>query len=276
LVLISLLKAAFTAVALLVASIPLTIGHFFAGSGHTAQVARAQLAVTKPVERDNAARDWAYPTPPPTPEPPPPPAEDAAQDAPPAAVEAPAAPTRAGGVPVVHRQPAPPPPPPAEDAAQDAPPAAVEAPAAPTRAGGVPVVHRQPAPPPPPPPPAPPPISVGSTQQALINGDRAAAGLPPLNWSGCLAGVAYQNAARMAAQGFISHANGPSADLGCGLGSSAGENVGFWSGGVNDGQLNTMFMNSAGHRANIMGNYHYVGTAWVTGRNGAYIAVEFS
>lgn len=234
---ISLLKAAFTAVALLVASIPLTIGHFFAGSGHTAQVARAQLAVTKPVERDNAARDWAYPTPPPTPEPPPPPAEDAAQDAPPAAVEAPAAPTRAGGVPVVHRQP---------------------------------------APPPPPPPPAPPPISVGSTQQALINGDRAAAGLPPLNWSGCLAGVAYQNAARMAAQGFISHANGPSADLGCGLGSSAGENVGFWSGGVNDGQLNTMFMNSAGHRANIMGNYHYVGTAWVTGRNGAYIAVEFS
>jgi uncharacterized protein YkwD len=38
-----------------------------------------------------------------------------------------------------------------------------------------------------------------------------------------------------------------------------------------------MFMNSAGHRANILGPYHYVGTAWVVAPNGyGYIAVEFS
>jgi uncharacterized protein YkwD len=80
----------------------------------------------------------------------------------------------------------------------------------------------------------------------------------------------------MAAQGFISHTNGPTADLGCRLGYSAGENVGYWTGGVNDAQLNSMFMNSADHRANIMGPYHYVATAWVTAPNGvAYIAVEF-
>jgi len=118
---------------------------------------------------------------------------------------------------------------------------------------------------------------IGSTQQALINSDRASAGLPPLTWNSCLAGIAYQNAVRMANQGYISHAGGPTQDLGCGLGSRAGENVGYWSGGINDSQLNTMFMNSPDHRANIMGPYHYVGTALVVARNGyGYIAVEFS
>jgi uncharacterized protein YkwD len=135
-----------------------------------------------------------------------------------------------------------------------------------------------PAPVPPPPPrPAPPPIVVGSTQQALINQDRAANGLGPLNWSPCLYNVAVSNANRMSAQGFISHTNGPSVDLTCGLGRQAGENVGWWSKGVNDTQLNTMFMNSPDHRANILGPYHYVATAWVVAANGyGYIAVEFS
>ncbi|HEY8810997.1 MAG TPA: CAP domain-containing protein [Candidatus Dormibacteraeota bacterium] len=133
------------------------------------------------------------------------------------------------------------------------------------------------APRPAPRPAAPPAIVVGSTQQALINQDRAAAGLGPLNWSSCLAGIAYQNALRMANAGAISHAGGANADLGCGLGNQGGENVGYWSGGINDSQLNTMFMNSAGHRANIMGPYHYVGTSWVRAANGyGYIAVEFS
>jgi uncharacterized protein YkwD len=154
--------------------------------------------------------------------------------------------------------------------APPAPPAPADAPApapAPAYVASAPVYH----------PPAPPPVVVGSTQQALINSDRASAGLAPLTWSSCLAGIAYQNALRMANQGYISHAGGPTQDLGCGLGSRAGENVGYWSAGINDGQLNVMFMNSADHRANIMGPYRYVGTAWVVARNGyAYIAVEFS
>ena len=135
-----------------------------------------------------------------------------------------------------------------------------------------------PAPAPPPPRPTPPPPATGSTQQALINQDRAQNGLPPLAWSPCLANVAIQNAQRMAAQGFISHTNGPTLDLACGLGNSAGENVGYTSTGINDAQLNTMFMNSPGHRANILNAaYHYVGTAWALAPNGsAYIAVEFS
>ena len=87
----------------------------------------------------------------------------------------------------------------------------------------------------------------------------------------------------MANQGFISHTNGPTRDLGCHLGTYAGENVGYWSGGgltqaQLDAKLNSMFMNSAGHKANILSPYyHYVGTAWKTAPNGAhYIAVEFS
>jgi uncharacterized protein YkwD len=120
-------------------------------------------------------------------------------------------------------------------------------------------------------------ITIGSAQQALINADRASAGLPPLQWSSCLAGIAYANAVRMASAGAISHAGGVQADFGCGLGSSqTGENVGWYSGGANDGVLNTMFMNSPEHRANIMGPYRYVGTAWKIAPNGAgYIAVEF-
>jgi uncharacterized protein YkwD len=144
-------------------------------------------------------------------------------------------------------------------------PAAAPVPA-PARAAA-PVVH-----------PAPPPaIVVGSTQQALINQDRARYGLRPLTWSSCLASIAYSNAYRMARQGYISHTDGPTRDLGCHLGYQAGENVGYWSAGVNDAQINTMFMNSPDHRANILGPYHYVATSWVTAPNGyAYIAVEFS
>jgi len=121
------------------------------------------------------------------------------------------------------------------------------------------------------------PLAVGSYQQVLINGDRARFGLPPLSWSDCLAAVAVANARRMAAQGYISHTSGPWADLGCHLGAQGGENVGWWSGGVNDAQLNSMFMASWDHRANILGPYHYVATAWAVGSNGyAYIAVEFT
>lgn len=120
-------------------------------------------------------------------------------------------------------------------------------------------------------------LVVNSTQQALINQDRAAHGLGPLTWSGCLYNVAVSNAKRIAAQGSLSHTNGAQADLSCGLGRQAGENIGYWSGGIDDSKLNSMFMASSDHYANIMGPYHYVATAWVVASNGyAYIAVEFS
>jgi uncharacterized protein YkwD len=124
--------------------------------------------------------------------------------------------------------------------------------------------------------PAPPRVAVGTGQWGLINQDRQAAGLAPLQWSPCLANVATGQAARMAAQGYISHANGRNLDLGCGLGPRTGENIGFQGGGIKDAAMNTWFMGDAPHRANILGPYQYVGVAWVLAPNGtAYLAVEF-
>src|SRR5437588_2161434 len=116
-----------------------------------------------------------------------------------------------------------------------------------------------------------------SVQQTLINQDRAAAALGPLSWSACLAAVAVQNAQRIMAQGYLSHTNGPTLDLGCGQGATqGGENIAYMSGGINDTQANTMFMNSPGHKANILGPYQFVATAWSVAPNGyAYVAEEF-
>jgi uncharacterized protein YkwD len=124
--------------------------------------------------------------------------------------------------------------------------------------------------------PTPPPrTAMGTGQWGLINQDRQAAGLAPLQWSPCLANVATGQAARMAAQGYISHANGRILGLGCHLGPRTGENIGF-QGRINDAAMNAWFMADPPHRANILGPYHYVGVAWVLGRNGtAYLAVEF-
>lgn len=125
-------------------------------------------------------------------------------------------------------------------------------------------------------PPESPRIVVVTTQQALINRDRASYGLAPLTWSPCLYNVALSNARRMGSQEHISHTNGVYSDLACGLGHRSGENVGFWSAGINDVAINNLFMASPDHKANILGPYHYVATAWVIGANGyGYIAVEF-
>jgi uncharacterized protein YkwD len=120
--------------------------------------------------------------------------------------------------------------------------------------------------------------SVVSTQQSLINQDRARYHLAPLTWSSCLYNVARYEAAHLAAAGVVfKHYDGVSRDLACHLGGQVGENIGWYSGGINDSKLNTMFMNSSGHKANILGPYQYVATAWSVRSDGrAYIAVEFS
>jgi uncharacterized protein YkwD len=138
------------------------------------------------------------------------------------------------------------------------------------------VPQRPARPKPVPAPAAPPQVTLGSGQWGLINQDRQAAGLAPLQWNPCLANVASGQAARMAAQGYISHANGRILDLACHLGSRASESIGFQGGGINDAAMNAWFMGDPIHRANIMGPYHYVGVAWVIAPNGTgYLAVEF-
>ncbi|MDQ6713502.1 MAG: hypothetical protein M3Z28_10005, partial [Candidatus Dormibacteraeota bacterium] len=87
-----------------------------------------------------------------------------------------------------------------------------------------------------------------------------------------------QNVQRMVQQGYISHTNGVELDLACGSGASrsSGENVGYISSGIDDVHMNDLYMNSPGHRANILGQFQYVATAWAIAPNGyAYNAEEF-
>lgn len=124
------------------------------------------------------------------------------------------------------------------------------------------------------------PVAAGSSNmQTLINQDRANnGGLAPLTWSDCLSAVAIQNVQRMVQQGYISHTNGVELDLACGAGAtrSSGENVGYISSGIDDAYMNNLYMNSPGHRANILGAFQYVATAWAVAPNGyAYSAEEF-
>ena len=120
-------------------------------------------------------------------------------------------------------------------------------------------------------------ILVRSTQQALINQDRARYHLAPLTWSTCLYNVARYEAGHLATPGVaFKHYDGVSRDLTCHVGHQVGENIGWYSGGINDTKLNSMFMASPGHKENILGPYHYVATAWVVRSDGAaFIAVEF-
>lgn len=130
---------------------------------------------------------------------------------------------------------------------------------------------------PPPPLPAATPNYSATTQQALVNQDRAATGLPPLAWSSCLGGNAQAIANRIAAAGALNEPNSDlQANLNCRLGGGAAENQGWCSCGANDGYMNTALMNSPDHRANILGNYHWIGTAWAIASNGyGYLAEEF-
>ncbi|HEX3508394.1 MAG TPA: CAP domain-containing protein [Candidatus Dormibacteraeota bacterium] len=120
-------------------------------------------------------------------------------------------------------------------------------------------------------------ILLVTTQQLLINQDRVRYHLGQLTWSSCLAYIAKSNAVRIAKQGYLSHTNGATRDLGCHLGYHAGENLGWSSPTASDTQVNAAFMASPVHRANILGShFRYVGTSWVLGANGHwYVAVEF-
>jgi uncharacterized protein YkwD len=102
------------------------------------------------------------------------------------------------------------------------------------------------------------------------------AGLPPLDWSNCLASIAAQNAQPLAAQGYLTATIGPEQDVGCALASvKTGENLGYWS-STNDAQLNAIFMNDPARRANVLGPYRHLGAAWATAPTGvAYLVIEF-
>jgi len=117
---------------------------------------------------------------------------------------------------------------------------------------------------------APPVSGVGGAagiQFSLVNQDRAANGVAPLSYSASLARVAQYRAQDMLNRNYFSHYDPSTGQLAfVGLlrlwgipYSTAGENI-AWSTNPSMAAINTMFMSSPEHRANILkAAYHRVG-----------------
>jgi uncharacterized protein YkwD len=160
----------------------------------------------------------------------------------------------------------------AEAPSPTATPVAAQAPAASRPAAAPAPVAVRPAPVAPrPKAPAPPPVSsVGGAAGAefsLVNQDRRANGVAALAWSSALARVAQYRAQDMLNRNYFSHYDPATGQLAFvqllhlwGIGyTTAGENI-AWSTNPSMANINTMFMNSPEHRANILkAAYHRVG-----------------
>lgn len=108
---------------------------------------------------------------------------------------------------------------------------------------------------------------------AKINASRSAAGLAPLTMAGGLQTYARSHSADMAAAGKIYHSTSAQLAAAAGSGwSKLGENVGR---GPTVSDLHTAFMNSSGHKANILGDYNYVGVGTTTSGGYIYVTVVF-
>ena len=135
-----------------------------------------------------------------------------------------------------------------------------------------------------PPPPAPPVSSIGGAagvEFSLVNQDRAANGAATVAWSSPLARVAQYRAQDMLNRNYFSHYDPATGQLAFvqllhlwGIPyTTAGENI-AWSTNPSMAAINSMFMNSPEHRANILNEaYHRLGVG-VAGNGAKTIVVE--
>jgi hypothetical protein len=106
----------------------------------------------------------------------------------------------------------------------------------------------------------------------LINGERTSRGLSPLSLRSEVIPVARNWTAKLIGDQALSH-NPSLATLMPSDWISIGENVGF---GSTVDSLHTAFMNSTGHRANILGDFHQVGIGVdYDGRGRMWVTVDF-
>ncbi len=112
-----------------------------------------------------------------------------------------------------------------------------------------------------------------------MNNDRAANGLPRLTWSPKLSVLAYDWSTQMARSGSLYHQ-----DLGAVMNRSdysdvwtLGENILVGPAGMPIPDMESVWMNSSGHRANILSrNFNIVGLAFVSGPDGRlWVTVDF-
>jgi uncharacterized protein YkwD len=124
--------------------------------------------------------------------------------------------------------------------------------------------------------PAPAPATAQSAYESrilvLVNAERAKAGLRPLAMTGCADTYANNWAATMARTGTFAHQSLSPIMSACSA-SRAGENIAY--GNVTADAMMTMWMNSPGHRANILnGAYTHIGIGAVKSANGRWYGVQ--
>jgi uncharacterized protein YkwD len=133
----------------------------------------------------------------------------------------------------------------------------------------------RPAPmPAPPPAPSPGPIDVTSLV-AAINRVRAARGLDRLVENAALSAECYNHSWSMARLGALDHSGFPARIAAVFPGTAAGENVEENSYRSAD-DCAAQWMGDAGHRANMLGRWHWVGVGVVVDTNGRnWITADF-
>jgi len=108
---------------------------------------------------------------------------------------------------------------------------------------------------------------------SAINSSRSSAGLAAVKMDGGLQAHARRHTADMIAAGSIYHSSSGELQAAAGSGwSKLGENVGR---GGSVSSLHKAFMDSSGHRANILGDYNYVGIGTDTASGVLYVTVVF-
>lgn len=105
----------------------------------------------------------------------------------------------------------------------------------------------------------------------LINQDRANSGLGPLSVDGPLVDAARNQSSRMASSGTIFHNSNLPGEVPGGW-QSLGENVGT---GATVDDLHAAFMNSASHRANVLGAYDRIGVGIVMSGSTYFVTEVF-
>jgi uncharacterized protein YkwD len=110
----------------------------------------------------------------------------------------------------------------------------------------------------------------------LTNQSRADNGLAPLQYDDALSGVARGWVSQIASDGALSHNPNLASQISSQVTDDwtrIGENVGY---GWTLSSLQDAFMNSPGHRANILGDYQRVGIATLRDANGAiWVVLDF-
>lgn len=117
--------------------------------------------------------------------------------------------------------------------------------------------------------------SIRGDVAALVNSSRGAEGLPTLSSHSGLDGVAQAWAEHLAEVGELSHNPDYASQIPSGW-TSAAENVAYNSAPTAQA-MHGQLMNSAGHRANIMGDFTHIGIGYATdGEGGGWLVEVFA